>query len=60
MEQLYATSSAETCVSIPPSKYPLDAGEHPIQPSRVSIRLSKPASNGPAMMELVGKEMVLQ
>ena len=60
MEQLYATSSMEVCVSMPPARYPLEVGEHPNQPSRVSISESNPASKGPAMLVLVGKEMVGQ
>ena len=44
----YATAVRDVAVSMPPARYPLEAGLHPSQVSSVLISESNPASKGPA------------
>jgi len=52
----YETISSAVCVSVPPAKYPSEAGLHPNHevPNSVSICESKPASKGPEMVVPIG------
>ena len=53
----YATASREVWVSMPPTRYPFDAGLQPSHPKRVFMAESKPASKGPAIVVPTGNEV---